>query len=151
MRRECRECFPRYRLQRKQLVSDPDMHHGTCVTHVPWCMSETLTRGGGETVPVIPGACATCNFTYLVRGPWRFHFKEVQQCAFMKICWLLWFDSHILLNAWHLKWPSYSIRFWCREISVDRLDITHRLNYNIHIYPHEEELGGNNTCLNDII
>ena len=20
-------------------VSDPDMHHGTCVTHVPWCMS----------------------------------------------------------------------------------------------------------------
>ena len=19
-------------------VSDPDMHHGTCVTHVPWCM-----------------------------------------------------------------------------------------------------------------
>ena len=20
------------------LVCDPDMHHGTCVTHVPWCM-----------------------------------------------------------------------------------------------------------------
>ena len=71
MRRECRECFPCYRLQRKQLVSDPDMHHGTCVTHVPWCMSESLTRGGGETVPVIPGACATCNFTYLVRGPFN--------------------------------------------------------------------------------
>ena len=26
-------------------VSDPDMHHGTCVTHVPWCMSESLTNG----------------------------------------------------------------------------------------------------------
>ena len=25
------------------LVRDPDMHHGTCVTHVPWCMSESLT------------------------------------------------------------------------------------------------------------
>ena len=25
-------------------VSDPDMHHGTCVTHVPWCMSGSLTR-----------------------------------------------------------------------------------------------------------
>ena len=26
-------------------VSDPDMHHGTCVTHVPWCMSRLLTGG----------------------------------------------------------------------------------------------------------
>ena len=69
MRRECRECFPRHRLQRKLLSSDPGMHHGTCVTHVPWCMSGSLTRGGGENVPGIPGACATRNSTYLVRGP----------------------------------------------------------------------------------
>ena len=34
------------------------MHHGTCVTHVPWCMSGSLTCGGGENVPGIPGACA---------------------------------------------------------------------------------------------
>ena len=55
-------------------VSDPDMHHGTCITHVPWCMPGSLTSGflwkiggmGGN----VPGACATCNFTYLVRGPW---------------------------------------------------------------------------------
>ena len=26
-------------------VSDPDMHHGTCVAHVPWCMSGSLTNG----------------------------------------------------------------------------------------------------------
>ena len=26
-------------------VSDPDMHHGTCVTHVPWCMPGSLTYG----------------------------------------------------------------------------------------------------------
>ena len=32
MRRECQEHFPRHRLQRKPLVSDPGMHHGTCVT-----------------------------------------------------------------------------------------------------------------------
>ena len=25
------------------LVSDPDMHHGTCVTHVPWCMPGSVT------------------------------------------------------------------------------------------------------------
>ena len=50
--------FPRRRFQRKQLVSDPGMHHGTCVTHVPWCMSGSLTCGDGENVPGIPGACA---------------------------------------------------------------------------------------------
>ena len=26
-------------------ISDPDMHHGTCVTHVPWYMPELLTSG----------------------------------------------------------------------------------------------------------
>ena len=61
-------------------VSDPDMHHGTCVTHVPWCMPGSLTSGflwnwrRGETFPAIHGACATCNFPYLVRGPcWRYY------------------------------------------------------------------------------
>ena len=39
------------------------------VTHVPWCISGSLTRGGGENVPGIPGACASHNSTYLVRGP----------------------------------------------------------------------------------
>ena len=50
--------FPRRRFQRKPLLSDPGMHHGTCVTHVSWCMSGSLTRGDGENVPGIPGACA---------------------------------------------------------------------------------------------
>ena len=47
--------MPRHRLQRKPPVSDLGMHHGTCVTHVPWCMSGSLTRDGGENVPSIPG------------------------------------------------------------------------------------------------
>ena len=63
--------FPRHRLQRKLLVSDTSMHHGTCVTHVPWCMSGSLTRGGGENVHGIPGACTTRHFAYLVRGHGR--------------------------------------------------------------------------------
>ena len=50
---------PRHRLKRKALVSDPGMHHGTCATHLPRCMSGSLTRGGGKNVPGIPGACAT--------------------------------------------------------------------------------------------
>ena len=50
--------FPCRQFQRKPLVSDPGMHHGTCVTHVPWCMSGSLTCDDGENVPGIPGACA---------------------------------------------------------------------------------------------
>ena len=49
---------PRRQFQRKPLVSDPGMHHGTCVTHVPWCMSGSLTCDDGGNVPGIPGACA---------------------------------------------------------------------------------------------
>ena len=40
------------------------------VTHVPWCMSGSLTRGGGKNVPGIPGACTTRKFNYPARGPW---------------------------------------------------------------------------------
>ena len=67
MRQECRERFPRHRRQSKPLISYPGMHHGTCVTHVPRCMSGSLTRGGGESNPGIPGACATLLFANLSR------------------------------------------------------------------------------------
>ena len=53
---------------KKLLINDPDMHHGTCVTHVSWCMSGSLTRGSGENDPGTLGAYATGNFTYLVTG-----------------------------------------------------------------------------------
>ena len=46
--------FPRCRYQRKPQVSDSGMHHGTCVTHVPWCMSGSLTCGDGKTFPAFP-------------------------------------------------------------------------------------------------
>ena len=79
----------RHQLQRELLVSDPGMHHDTCVTHVPWCLSGSLTRGGGENVPGIPSACATCNFAYLVRGPWdygRTYTKEATQTRHRCCC-----------------------------------------------------------------
>ena len=40
MRRECWGTF-----SPSQRVSDPDMHHGTCVTHVLWCMPRSQTSG----------------------------------------------------------------------------------------------------------
>ena len=78
MSRECRERFPRHQLQREPLICDPDMHHGTCVpcvTHVPRCMSESLTRGRGEKVPGIPGAWATINCAYRARDPCKVEIK----------------------------------------------------------------------------
>ena len=66
MRRECRKCFPRLPLQMKSLVSDPGMHSGTCLTHVPWCMSGKRSRYSRR----------MRNFTYLARGLWnKFIFK----------------------------------------------------------------------------
>ena len=35
------DVFPRHR----QRVSEPDMHHSTCVTHMPWCMQGSLASG----------------------------------------------------------------------------------------------------------
>ena len=67
--------FPRRRLQRKSLVSDPGMHHGTCGTHVPWCMSGSLASGGGENVPGIPGVCAPAIFRI---------WQEAHSSSFMK-------------------------------------------------------------------
>ena len=53
MRREWRERFPSKGLQMKPLFRDPDMHQDMCVTHVPWCMSGSLSAGGGENNPGI--------------------------------------------------------------------------------------------------
>ena len=52
MRRESQEHFRRRQLQREPLVR---------VTHVPWCMSGSLTRGSDENVPGIPDTCAARN------------------------------------------------------------------------------------------
>ena len=102
MRRECRERFPRHRVQRKPLVSDTGMYHGTCVTHVPWCMSQSLTRGGGENVPGIPGACATRDFTYLARGHWPFPWDSYQ--------WFLPLSVHWFLLHWPRALPLGKVR-----------------------------------------
>ena len=55
-------------------IGGTDMHHGTCATHVPWCMPRSLIsdflwswwRGKRSG---IPRTCATRHFTYVVRGP----------------------------------------------------------------------------------
>ena len=134
MRLECWERFPRHWFQRKLLISDPGMHHGTCVTHVPWCMSGSLTPGGGENVPDIPGACAIRNFAYLVRGPLCAYFIE-HTAVVTKLysprllrsaysCQIL----HLLRHYIHLKWyttPIYGTYCICYRM-------THGYTFHIH-------------------
>ena len=54
-------------------ISDPDMHHGTCATHVPWCTWGSLIKGflwsrwRGKRYRHF---LRMRDFTYLVRGPW---------------------------------------------------------------------------------
>ena len=54
-------------------ISDPDMHYGTCVhdTCRDRKLAVSVEVGGGENVSGMPGACATGDFTCLVRGPCR--------------------------------------------------------------------------------
>ena len=106
MRQECRERFPRHQLQKKPLVNDPGRHHGTCVTHVPWFMSGSPTCGGVENVPTIPGACATYNFTYLARGPWRVCSVTAVKTSstHQDLCTICTF-LYLILAGWYSRLP----------------------------------------------
>ena len=53
MRRECRERFPRHQSQRKPLVNDPVIHHGTWRTCRDECL-DRLLEVTGKTFPAFP-------------------------------------------------------------------------------------------------
>ena len=78
MHRECQERFPRHRLQRKPLFSNPDMHSGTCVTHVPCCMSGSLIRVSYDNVSSRYQGVAdlTCKKFHII----KFYIQKVYVC-----------------------------------------------------------------------
>ena len=97
--------FPRRRFQRKPIVSDPGMHHGTCVTHVPWCMSGSLTCGDGENVPAFP---AHAHPQFYVSG------KRPIETALIQIkAWCRAGTSHYLNQCWPCSrlhtYPSHDV------------------------------------------
>ena len=107
--------FPRRRIQRKTLVSDPVMHHGTCVTHVPWCMSGSLTRCGRENVPGILGACAP-----VILRIW-------QEAHYVNQCWpilLMHIYASLVLNEIierNFEKPPTWDNWQIRDINSERL------------------------------
>ena len=98
MRRECRERFPR-----PPQVSDPDMHHGTWVTHVPWCMPELLTSG----------------FLWSWwRGKRSRHSQRMRNPQFHV-------SGKRPINAYMYAWYSRSVVFYCRWVVISFIHILH--------------------------
>ena len=88
--------FSHYRLQRKPLDNDPGMHHGMCVTHVPWCMLGSLTHGGGEKRFRHPRCIR--NRQFYVSGK-----RPISAFNILTICWVrvastMWMNSYDCLN-----------------------------------------------------
>ena len=76
------------------------MHRDTCVTHGPWCISGSLARGSGGSVPGIPGACTTSNFAYLVRGPWHSLLQHFFKCCCSNFCIdIIWLTLEMVLKC----------------------------------------------------
>ena len=108
---------PRRQFQRKPLVSDPGMHHGTCVTHVPWCMSGSLTCDDGENVPGIPGACAPAilRIWQEAHGDARSPGANIHSIGSDKECWDNFAEMALLWAFnWHerLEWRDKYIPIW---------------------------------------
>ena len=91
--------FPRLRIQREPLVSD----HGTCVTHVPWCMSESLTRGGGENVPAYPAHAHPQFYVYDKRPITSHKVWEWVTCYILQTFFLVFkcLFCYFIIIEWH--------------------------------------------------
>ena len=85
-------------------VSDPDMHHGTYVTHVPRCMPGSLTSGllevgGRENVPVLPAHAQPAILRILVVAFYSWHSEKGQA-----------YNNHILTGLFTcFSWSWLSI------------------------------------------
>ena len=130
MRRECRERFPP-----PQQVSDPDMHHGTCVTHVPRCMPGSLTSGflwsrWREKRSRHSRRMRNRNFMYLVRGPlgldrWPMTSPKIGRDP-IKLRRDAFLVNHILKN-----WSRSNYNYWRQNSSQSH----YRYRQLVAIYP----------------
>ena len=129
------------------------MHHGTCVTHVPWSMLGFHTCGGGENVPSIPGAWATPNFVYLVRGPWYSLSFTAPQRLIQVYMWAIYIcvcvkESEsvcVCVCAFLFVWLSVLCEARCKRTTSYRNRIKDMHEYNYHYLN-----SGSKICLDKI-
>ena len=125
MRRECRERFPRHR----------ELAIPTCIKTRAWrtwrdaCQDSLLVVsievGGRENVPGIPGACATHNFTYLVRGPLT---GFVRSMLLMFYIWLMFQATHVVLKSYNFDQNDKAGRCRKNQLKVHNTRICSPVN-----------------------
>ena len=67
--------------------------------HVPWCMSGSLTRGGGKDVPSIPGACANRIWQVAHWGPGLQAHTCVTESRLVNIIGKRGYTVYLILNG----------------------------------------------------
>ena len=98
-------------------VSDPDMHHGTCVTHVPWCMPGSLTNGffwsqrRGKTFPASPAHAQPATVRIWQEDHWSFRLRlghlrpfAIRRChvkIYITLFWNVAGDQLPKFVVWH--------------------------------------------------
>ena len=116
-------------------VSDPDMHHVTCVTHVPWCMPGSLTsgflwsRGAGKMfpaflAPIIDLVCQKCSEPSTV---WLNRFQLIKNTPDCFFCFVFCFVfSKGLIFNWefHLVFHYELYRYFLKENKLHWLSHT---------------------------
>ena len=110
MHRERRERFTRQRRQSKLLVCDPGMHHGPCVTHVPWCMSGSVTHSGPPHVGVTQ--VLYCWSWQPTRSNIRN--REVYSCwpwLATNLVFVKWYDVHQKITCTEKQQPTPELTF----------------------------------------
>ena len=113
----------------------------TCIT-ARALRTESLTRGGGENVPGIPGACATRNNLDLVRGPLAdifrirsetIHGKRTEQNVFTSYFTFVYSCCNMSVHLKHfvslaISWSIYTYH----NYSSFQIFETTLFNYRIH-------------------
>ena len=112
-------------------VGNPDMHHGTCVTHAPWCMPGSLTssflwsRWRRKTFPAFPVHAQPTvyisdkrpihfpHFMHVIRKSNQWHLLlQYDDTSMQRIPWVSWHNSQqwrrvhtpewmLITGCWH--------------------------------------------------
>ena len=100
-------------------VSDPDMHRGTCVTHVPWCMTGSLTSG----FPLSRWRGKRSRHSRRMRNP-QFHVSVKSPTEVVVESVVVWWS---VVRTTCLRWCGVRLRFsiecpwlgkiWCNTYS----------------------------------
>ena len=78
-----------------------------------------LKSAAGENDPGIPGACTTCNYTYLVRGPWTLTNVRCLIAVMRYVCYAMWVTFHSChLRCIMVVWWLFGVRTYTTALRI---------------------------------